>query len=163
MRWVRHLFAPSARRLFPPASLDAITEAIARGETRHAGQVMFAVEADLGVGALWNGATPRQRAEAAFAQLRTWDTHANNGVLVYLLLADHAIEIVADRGLHGKVSPAQWQEVCRRMQALLQAREPERAVIGALDAVATLIAEHYPAVPGQPNADELPNRPQVLG
>lgn len=163
MRWLRHLFAPSARRLFPPASLDAITRAIAEGETRHAGQVMFAVEADLGLGALWAGVTPRQRAEAAFAQLRTWDTHANNGVLVYLLLADHAIEIVADRGLHERVSPAQWQEVCRRMQALLQAGEPERAVIGAIEAVSALIAAHYPAVAGQPNTDELPNRPQVLG
>ncbi|HYG07376.1 MAG TPA: TPM domain-containing protein [Stenotrophomonas sp.] len=163
MRWFRHLFAPTARKLFPPDALDAITQAIAAGEQRHSGEVMFAVEADLALAALWAGVTPRQRAEAAFAQLRTWDTHANNGVLIYLLLADHAIEIVADRGLHGRVSPAQWQEICRRMQGQLQAREPVRAVVEAIEAVSSLIAEHYPAAPGQPNADELPNRPRFLG
>ena len=163
MRWLRHLFAPSARRLFPPASLDAITAAIAQGELRHGGEVMFAVETDLGPAALWRGVQPRDRAHAAFAQLRTWDTHANNGVLVYLLLADHAIEIVADRGLQGRVSAAQWQEVCRRMQALLQAGEAERAVIGAIEAVSSLLAEHYPAQPGERNDDELPNRPQFIG
>jgi len=163
MRWLRHVFAPSARNLFPPASLEAITRAIAEGETRHSGEVMFAVEADLGLAALWAGVTARQRAEMAFAHLRTWDTHANNGVLIYLLLADHAIEIVADRGLHARVSAAQWQEVCRRMQALLQAGDAEGAVVGAIEAASALLAEHYPALPGQPNVDELPNRPQFLG
>jgi len=163
MRWFRHLFAPSARSLFPPATLDVITQAIAEGEQRHSGEVMFAVESDLGLAALWAGVSPRHRAEAAFAQLRTWDTQANNGVLIYLLLADHAIEIVADRGLQGRVSPAQWQEICRRMQVLLQAGQAEQAVVGAIEAASALIAEHYPAVDGQPNEDELPNRPQFLG
>ncbi|HEY0333808.1 MAG TPA: TPM domain-containing protein [Stenotrophomonas sp.] len=163
MRWLRHFFSPSARRLFPPATLDAITAAIAAGERLHSGEVMFAVEADLALSELWAGATPRQRAEAAFARLRTWDTRANNGVLIYLLLADHAIEIVADRGLQGRVSPAQWQEVCRRMQAQLQAGEPGAAVIGAVDAVCSLLAEHYPPDPRAPDEDELPNRPTFLG
>jgi len=163
MRWIRHLFAPSARRLFPPATLDAIAEAIAAGERLHSGEVMFAVEPDLGLGELWSRVAPRHRAEQAFAQLRTWDTHANNGVLIYLLLADHAIEIVADRGLHGRVTPAQWHEVCRRMQAQLQAGEPERAVLGAVEAVSALLAEHFPADPEAAGEDELPNRPQILG
>ena len=94
-------FALGAARV-PAGHFAAITEAIAAGEQRHGGQVMFAVEADLPLAALWHKVTPRQAAEQAFARLRTWDTAHNNGVLIYLLLADHAIEIVADRGLHGR-------------------------------------------------------------
>jgi len=74
MRWLRHVFSPSVRRAFPPAHLQAITDAITAGERRHGGQVMFAVEADLALAALWQGITAQQRAEQAFAQLRTWDT-----------------------------------------------------------------------------------------
>lgn len=163
MRWLRHLFAPSARRLFPPARLDAIAAAIAAGEKRHGGQVMFAVEADLPLAALWRGVDARARAEHAFAHLRTWDTQANNGVLIYLLLADHAIEIVADRGLWEKVSPAQWREVCLRMEERLRAGEPEAAVRSGVEAVSDLLAEHCPALPDESGRDELPNRPQLLG
>ena len=98
MRWLRHFFAPSAHAAFPEASLDRIAHAIADGERLHSGQVMFAVESDLPLALLWKNTSARARAEHAFALLRTWDTEANNGVLIYLLLADHAIEIVADRG-----------------------------------------------------------------
>ena len=93
MRLVRHLFAPSAQRLFPAASLERIGAAIAEGERLHNGQVMFAVESGLAPAQVLRGMAPRLRAEHAFAQLRTWDTEANNGVLIYLLLADHHIEI----------------------------------------------------------------------
>lgn len=163
MRWLRHLCAPSARRLFPAARLDAIAAAIAAAERAHRGEIMFAVEADLPLAALLRGLTPRARAEQAFAQLRTWDTHANNGVLIYLLLADHAIEIVADRGLRGKVSEAQWREVCRRMEQALGAGEIDAAVGGGIAAVSELLAEHFPRGAGDPDEDELPNRPQLLG
>ncbi|HBK46957.1 MAG TPA: hypothetical protein DDZ67_11105 [Xanthomonadaceae bacterium] len=163
MRLLRHLFAPSARRLFPPARLDAITAAIAEGELSHSGEVMFAVEADLPLAALLRGVGARERAEQAFASLRTWDTRANNGVLIYLLLADHAIEIVADRGLQGRVSPAQWREVCRRMEEQLRAGHAEVAALAGVRAVSELLAEHFPRIDGVADEDELPNRPQLLG
>lgn len=163
MRLLRHLFAPSARRLFPPARLDAIAATIAACEQAHRGEIMFAVESDLPTVALLRGMAPRARAEQAFAQLRTWDTHANNGVLIYLLLADHAIEIVADRGLRGKVTEAQWREVCRRMEEGLRAGEVEVAVTGGIQAVSQLLAEHFPRGGDAPDEDELPNRPQLLG
>ncbi len=161
-RWLRHVFAPSVRRRFPPATLEAITTAIADGERRHGGQVMFAVEADLPVACVWRGVSPRQAAERAFAHLRTWDTAANNGVLIYLLLADHAIEIVADRGLHGRVTPVQWQAICEQLRKDLQGPDPRAALCRAIAAVSTLIAEHFPPL-DTGDADGLPNTPQLLG
>ncbi len=163
MRWLRHVFAPSARKLFPPARMDRIAAAIAAGERRHGGEVMFAIEEELPLAALWRGTSPRERARHAFAVLRTWDTRANNGVLIYLLLADHAIEIVADRGLDGKVTAAQWHEVCQRMRERMRAGDPEQAAIGGIEAVSELLAEHFPPGPDTPEENELPNRPQVLG
>ncbi|MCC4616142.1 TPM domain-containing protein [Xanthomonas campestris pv. asclepiadis] len=163
MRWLRHIFAPSAQRSFPASCMDAIAAAVAASERTHTGQIMVAVEADLPLGALWRGQTARQHAEQAFAQLRTWDTEANNGVLLYLLLADHAIEVVADRGLRSRVPEAQWAEVCRRMQQFLRDGEYEAAVLAGIEAVTELLTAHFPAAPGAQHEDELPDRPQLLG
>ncbi len=162
MRWWRHLFSPSMARTFPPARLQAITEAITAGERRHGGQVMFAVEADLPLLALWQGVSSRQRAEQAFAQLRIWDTEHNNGVLIYLLLADHAIELVADRGLRGHIGEAQWQAICAHMQQRLRDGALQEAVLLAIEEVSDLLAGHYPPVPGS-HDDGLPDTPQMLG
>ena len=162
MRWLRHVFSPSVRRAFPPAHLQAITNAITAGERRHGGQVMFAVEADLALAALWQGITAQQRAEQAFAQLRTWDTEHNNGVLIYLLLADHAIELVADRGLRGHIGEAQWQGICAHMQQRLREGALQEAVLLAIEEVSDLLAGHYPPVPGS-HDDGLPDTPQMLG
>lgn len=162
LRAWRHLVAPSVRRTFPPATLQAITAAIAEGERRHGGQVMFAVEADLPLAALWRGVTARQAAERAFAQLRTWDTADNNGVLIYLLLADHAIEIVADRGLRGRVDDSQWQAICAHLRDGLQGADPAAALALAIGEVSSLLAAHFP--PHQRAGDDgLPNAPQILG
>ncbi|WP_152249303.1 TPM domain-containing protein, partial [Xanthomonas maliensis] len=97
------------------------------------------------------------------AQLRTWDTEANNGVLLYLLLADHAIELVVDRGLRARVPSQCWTEVCRRMQQFLRQGEFEAAVLAGVEALTDVLAEHFPATAGSPDEDELPNRPQLLG
>ncbi len=163
MRWLRHLFSTSAQRAFPPERLQHIAQAIADGERLHSGQVMFAIEPDLPLAALWKKVTPRERAEHAFALLKTWDTHANNGVLIYLLLADHAIEIVADRGLSACVDAAQWQQVCERMRDRLRGGEHEAAVLAAVADVSALLAQHFPPVPGAARPNELPDRPQWFG
>ena len=162
MRLFRHLFARSARRLFPEDSLQRIADAISAGELRHRGEIMFAVESELPTGMVLRGVQARQRAEAAFARLRTWDTEANNGVLIYLLLADHRLEIVADRGLNGRVSAEQWRGVCVLMEERLRAGEPEQAVIRGVAAVSDLLAEHFPQVDGIADPDELPDLPLIL-
>jgi len=101
-------------------------------------------------------------AEQAFAQLRTWDTHHNNGVLIYLLLADQAIEIVADRGLHGRVRAAQWQRICTHLREGLRGAHPVEALQDAIDEVSSLIEGHFPAST-RSDDDGLPNTPQLLG
>jgi len=162
MRWFRHLFAPPAHRLFSPECLQRIATAIAEGERLHSGEVMFAVESSLDLGAIRAGVEARAAAEAAFARLRTWDTEANNGVLIYLLLAEHRIEIVADRGLAGKVSPQEWQAVCTQVEAGMRDGQPEAAVTAGVRAASALLAREYPAAPGQDGQNELPDLPQIL-
>ena len=162
MRLFKHLFAPSARGLFPEASLQRITDAIAADEARHRGEICFAVESALDWRAVWQGQQARARAAEVFSQLRVWDTRENNGVLIYLLLADHRIEIVADRGLDGQVSAEQWRGVCQLMEEQLAAGNPEQAVLHGVDALGGLLAGAFPRAVHQEDRDELPNRPTTL-
>ena len=159
MRTLRHLLAlPGAvARAFPRASLERIEKAIAESEQRHGGEIRFAVEAALEPLALFRGPTARQRAIEAFSELGVWDTEQNNGVLLYLLLADHDVEIVADRGFNGRVSAAEWEAVCKAMEALLREGRYDAAVLDAIERITGLAARSFPAVAGDRN--ELPDRP----
>lgn len=162
MRWLRHLFAPSARRLFPEASLQRITAAIAASERRHTGEICFAVEAALPLQAVMAGVDARDRASDTFARLRVWDTEANNGVLLYLLLADHRIEIVADRAFSTLVSDAQWLGACRLVEERLRSGESEAAVLAGIEALSGILATHFPQHVDTVDHDELPNTPHIL-
>lgn len=159
MRWFRHLFAPSSRRWFPAGRLQRIAAAITQGEQHHSGEICFAVESSLGLRSVIAGQSARERALELFARLRVWDTRANNGVLLYLLLAEHRIEIVADRGLEGRIDSAQWREVCHLIEQRLQAGEPEAAIVRGIEAIASLMAGPFPAIPGQRQDNELPDAP----
>ena len=160
-RWFRHLFAPSASARFPEAALARIGEAIAAGERRHDGEIVFAVEAGLPWTALVAGTAPRDRAHEVFARLRVWDTAANNGVLLYLLLADHAIELVADRGFRDRVGDGEWEAVCAAIEAGLAGGDPAQAVVDGIARLSALVAMHFPAAGGG-SGDELPDRPVLL-
>ena len=159
LRLVRHLFAPSASRQFPSDCLARIAAGIATSERVHDGEVCFAVEPGLGRRALLAGVTARDRAEQVFTSLRVWDTRANNGVLLYLLLADHRIEMVADRGFDGLVSAEQWRGVCLLMEERLRAGDDEAAVLAGVAAISALIAEHFPtpAVDDQRGVPDSPD------
>ncbi|MCC2675141.1 MAG: hypothetical protein K0R58_2088, partial [Ramlibacter sp.] len=111
---------------------------------------------------LWRDATPRDRAISMFGKLGVWDTEQNNGVLIYLLLAEHAIEIVADRGLSRHVGAAQWQQIVQRMSSAFRERRYEEGLFEAVDAVTAVLVQHFPATAGAANANELPDEP-VLG
>jgi uncharacterized membrane protein len=163
-RWFRHLSMTrrGLYRAFPPSTLDAIEEAITRAEQRHAGEIRFAIEAALEPGDAWLGRAPRDRALEVFAGLGVWDTEANVGVLVYVLLADHDVEIVADRGFNGRVSHQEWQVVCDLMDAHFKARRFEEGGVAGVEAIAALIERHYPLGEGGRSRDELPNRPTFL-
>jgi uncharacterized membrane protein len=149
------------RRAFPPEALKRIEDAIAAGERLHGGQVMFAVEPALPLARVNAHLTPRERALEIFGLLRVWDTEDNNGVLIYLLLADHDVEIVADRGIDHRVGHVAWQAICARMQSEFHAGRFAVGVAAAIVEIGQLLTQHYPlAAGGEPN--ELPNKPVLL-
>lgn len=148
------------RKLFPPRALAAIEQAIKAGEATHAGQVRFVVEGALDGAPLLRGQAARERALDMFSQLRIWDTAHNNGVLIYLLLADRDVEIVADRGIDAKVGAAGWEAICRTMEDDFRAGDFEHGVIRGIEAVSHELAAHFPRQAAGPN--ELPDTPIVI-
>ena len=161
-RLFRHLlfFPWHLRQHFPLSVLNAIEQEISASELRHGGQIRFAVEANFDLTQLLRGLTSPARAQALFAQLRVWDTEQNNGVLLYLLLAEHRVEIVADRGINAKVASAQWQDICQHMQLALRQGDYAAAVGAGIRDIDALLAAHYPG--SGVGGNELPNQPVVL-
>lgn len=161
-RFLRHLVTDRwvARGVFPDRTLTAIEVSITHQETRHDGEIRFAVEAALPFGALLAGMTPRERAIELFSTLRVWDTKQNAGVLVYVLIADKGVEIVADRGIHARVGETAWEAICGAMQREFAEGRFEAGSIVAVRAISDLLATHFP--PRTDNPDELPNRPVIL-
>ncbi|MGA9420826.1 MAG: TPM domain-containing protein [Rhodanobacteraceae bacterium] len=161
MRWLRHLLhAYGARRHFPPSLLDKIQQAIVASEQDHLGEICVVIESALRLTDIVRGQGARGRADDVFAHSRIWDTAGNNGVLIYVLLADHAIEIVADRGIAARVDASEWTDICARMQRQFARGEYERGTIEGIDAIGALLTRHFP-VAGRDNPDELPDRPIV--
>jgi uncharacterized membrane protein len=158
----RWLDEADTRRALPGESLRRLADRVAASERQHTGEIRVYVEAGLPLGYLWRDASPRERAIAVFGKLRVWDTEHNNGVLIYLLLADRAIEVVADRGLSRHVSPEQWRQITRSMADAFAAGRYEEGLRQAVDAVSDVLVRHFPATPGEANPNELPDRP-VLG
>lgn len=160
VRTMRHLASTGwgLRRAFNPQLLAAIEQAIAATESTHGGEIRFAVEDNLSAAELWRNTTPRQRAIEVFARLGVWDTQLNNGVLIYVLWADHDVEIVADRAYTQRVSEPQWREVCHRMEGLFGQKQVQQAATEGIRAVGSLIARHFPAA----DRNELPNRSVLL-
>lgn len=148
------------RRVFDDALLAGIEDAITRSERAHAAELRVAIEASLPLREVWRGRTPRERAIEAFGQLGVWDTAANNGVLLYLLWADHAVEIVADRAAAAAIPEARWREVCDALAAACRDGDVASGLVGAIDRIDRLLIEAFPAVQG--DANELPNRPVIL-
>lgn len=161
-RIIRHLLQHHWRRrlAFPPETLARIEQAIKAGETKHAAQLRFVVEGALDGAPLFQNQPARERALDVFSQLRVWDTAHNNGVLIYLLLADRDVEIVADRGIHAKVGAAGWERICREMETDFRAGNFERGVIKGVEAVSRELATHFPKLSNGLN--ELPDAPVVI-
>jgi uncharacterized membrane protein len=148
-------------RALGPAALQRLEARVAASERRHSGEIRVCVEAGLPWSYLWRDATARERAVTMFGKLRVWDTERNNGVLIYLLLAEHRIEIVADRGLNRHVDARRWQEIMDAMRVEFRADHFEDGLIRAVDAVDALLLEHFALGADQHNPDELPNAPHV--
>ena len=163
--WLTRLFRhrlldeADAKRALGPEALTQIERRIAASEARHSGEIRVCVEAGLPFSYLRRNASARERAIALFGKLRVWDTAANNGVLIYLLLAEHAIEIVADRGLLPHVDAATWERIMATMQAAFQEGRFAAGIEQAVDAVDAMLVRHFPLAEGERNPNELPDAP----
>jgi len=170
--FIKHLWmdASDARRAIPPDMLQRVAQRVAASERRHSGEIRICVEASLPASYLWRlnqhqsiRALTRQRALTMFGKLRVWDTEHNNGVLIYVLLAEHAIEIVADRGVARHVSTAQWQAMVAHMATAFREKRYEDGLTQALEETSAVLMAHFAlehaqdGSQGQPN--ELPDTP----
>jgi uncharacterized membrane protein len=149
-----------AARAFSPATLDAIQHEIAAQEKLHRGEVCMVVEAELTSAQLWDDLAPRDRAREIFAERGVWNTEENNGVLLYVLLADRSVEIVADRGIDARVQKEAWHAICRAIEQQFAAARYQQGAIEGVRAISELLARHFPATGKERN--ELPDRPVIL-
>lgn len=159
------LDASDTRRTVPDDMAERLARRVAASEGRHTGEVRLCVEASLPLADVWRaGASEplrgiiRERALGWFGRLGVWDTEHNNGVLIYLLLAEHAIEVVADRALARCVGAAQWQAMVDRLGHQLKAGCIEEGLTQALEEVSAMLVEHFPAPDGLVSANELPDQ-----
>jgi uncharacterized membrane protein len=161
-RWWRHEWtgARALRKALPAEALARLGDVVAACEARHGGEIRFVVEASLDLPLFGAGQSGRERALEIFSQLRVWDTEANNGVLIYLLLADHDLEIVADRGIDRVVGPEGWETVCRDMETALRAGRFEEGLRLGIEEVSAHLERHFPRQAGDRN--ELPDAPFVM-
>lgn len=148
------------RRALTDDELTRIEAAISAGELRHGAEIRFVIESSLEPAQIWRRVTPRERALMLFSSLGVWDTEHNNGVLLYVLMADRAVEIIADRASARVVPAAAWEDVCRTMGNTCQTGQMCSAALTAIESIHGLVEPHFP--PGQVNPNELPNRPVVL-
>lgn len=160
-RVFRHAFASRGymNRLFPPSTLDELERAVTDAEARHSAEIRFVIESDLDLKSIISGKTAHQRAREIFGRFGVWDTEANNGVLIYLLLADRRVEIVADRGFRDLVTHAEWQEVCRTMERSFRAGNFAEGSLAGVEATGKLAARHFPPAGAR---NELPDRPVLM-
>jgi uncharacterized membrane protein len=167
-RWLRllkHRWAEvgDVHRALPPEALERLTQRVQASERRHSGEIRICIEAGLPLSYLWRNAAARERAIMMFGKLRVWDTEHDNGVLIYLLLADHAIEIVADRGLDRQVPAVEWQSMAQQMSAAFKAGRFEEGLAAAVDRVDALLLQHFALAGGERNPNELPDQPVIVG
>lgn len=161
-RFFKHFFSHpwQVRRHFSAAALHNIEQAISASEKTHAGEIRFIVEAGLHPYEILCRKTPKKRAIELFGRLNIWDAEHNNGVLIYLLLADRDVEIVADRGIDKQVGHDGWEEICREMEALFKKAEFEAGVLKGIAHISAALQQHFPQIGTSKN--EVSNKPLIM-
>ena len=161
-RTLKHFLYPGwwLRRDFPVSELDKIETAIKVSESKHSGEIRFAIESSLPFKALWRDETIEERGVEVFSLLRVWDTEDNNGVLIYLLLADKRVVITADRNINKVVGQAEWQRICKQMESAFKSKQFGQGVVTGVEEISLLLEQNFPVK--NLNVDELPNKPVIL-
>jgi uncharacterized membrane protein len=158
----RRIDASDVRAALPQVALNHLTAQIAASEQQHSGEIRICVEAGLPWSYIRRDATVRDRALTLFGKLHIWDTAQNNGVLIYLLMAEQAIEIVADRGLNSHVNAETWVTITAALSQALASQQAEAGLSEAVSAVSTLLCTYFPAEPGLEKTNQLPDTPLLL-
>ena len=161
-RLLKHLMIPDwlARRGFSARDLAAVTAAIGDSERRHRGELRFVIEGALPVDTLLQQLSARERAIDLFSTLRVWDTADNSGILIYVQLVDHRVEILADRGINARVAQSEWDAICREMETAFRSKQWRSGAVQAIERAGDLLAQHFPA--GEHNPNELSDSPLVI-
>jgi uncharacterized membrane protein len=165
----RWLDVSDSRKMLPADTLKRLKDRVAASEHRHSGEIRICVEAGLPTSYLWRHfwhkatirAVMRQRAIMMFSKLRVWDTEHNNGVLIYLLMAERDIELVADRGINQYVNPAEWEAIVKRLSSALHEDRFEDGLTQSLEEVSAILMRHFELKAGEKNPNELPNAPFI--
>ena len=162
IRFFKHLFSHpwQVKSRFSVDALRNIEKAISASEKTHAGEIRLVVEAGLHPIEIWCKKTPKKRAIELFGRLNIWDTEHNNGVLIYLLLADRDVEIVADRGIDKQVSHDGWETICREMETLFKAAEFEAGVLLGIEKIGAHLQQHFAQTGAAKN--EVSNKPHLM-
>lgn len=150
----------ATRRAFSPSVQESIRKTIAEGEQTHRGEIRFVVEGDWPIGDVLSRKTVHERALELFGLTRIWDTADNTGILVYVLLCEHQVEILADRGLNGVADASTWAVICEAMTAAFHGGRFEEGSVQAVRTLNNLLLRHFPSDGHNPN--ELPDLPIVL-
>lgn len=163
-RWLKHELTGKRelKRALPPDAMERLKQAVIASEKKHSGEIRLVLESSLEPGMIWRGVTDRERALQVFSELGVWDTEANNGVLIYLLFADHDVEIVADRGIDRIVGADGWNAICRAMEERFRAGKFEEGLLRGITEISGHLEAHFP-LDGERGMNELPNAPVVLG
>jgi uncharacterized membrane protein len=162
-RLVHHRWHEDAGRRIDKAVLHRLGKQVGASEKLHSGEIRVCLEASLPNSYLLRpvpiAQLVRQRALSQFGRFRVWDTEHNNGVLIYVLLAEHSIELVADRGVNRFVSSAQWENIVKALGTALAAGDVEKGLSQAIEEVSRILQEHFPLKAGEENPNELPDQP----
>ncbi|MEQ1560226.1 MAG: TPM domain-containing protein [Methyloglobulus sp.] len=161
-RWLKHAFMPPWcwRLSFPTPVLNEIEKAVKQSESKHRGELRFAIENSLAPGWIWYGLSSRHRAAEVFSNLRVWDTEENSGVLIYVQLADREVHILADRSINKCVEQAEWDKIAKVMQKAFSQKQFQQGSLQAIEEITRLLATHFPA--DSLDHNELPNRPVII-
>lgn len=162
-RALRHLGTRpgAASKLFPADAQQQLQQAVRAGEQRHHGEVRVVIESSLPVALAFSGTSPRARARALFGALEVWNTEGHTGVLLYINLADHAVELLADRGIDARVAQETWRAICNELASGLAQELSVKPVLAAVEKIHHQLAQHFPSG-DRPNPNELDDRPVML-
>ena len=161
-RLIKHLFSHGCKvgSHFSSKDLEVITKAISESESQHTGQICFAVEGAMDMPSLFKNQSSRECAIEVFSRLKVWDTEHNNGVLIYVLIADHAVEIISDRGINKRVDPNEWQAICHDIESKFAQGSYQQGVLSGIDKLTQVLHQHFPRTSSSTN--EISDIPVIL-